>query len=362
MIFLRAKEKKGITLIALVITIIVLLILAGVTIAALSGDNGILTRAQEAKKQSEIASVKEQAKLDIANWVAEELKNGRDGILSNWEDIKNVLDTANPDEENRYYTEVTVEGVETPNGYLVPIEELYTNDSSEEETTSKTVEDLKAGERVYYDTGNISIGNQGIIECIVLYDSTSSYGVQIITADTLDTVTLGSKDSNTAINSYNNAITTLNTKAEEYLNEKDKKETPEIVTDARCVGSVPNNKTLESGNFKSEYDYMTAYSVKDEDNNYDSDYNQMEKLGITTSNSSYWIASRHIRSDAGHTYLDMHVMSSSGSLDYNALCSIGSGGDAYGDNPSNGIRCVFTLKFGIKAIKDYEENVYKLYT
>ncbi len=45
------KNIRGITLIALVITIIVLLILAGVTIAALSGDNGILQRATEAKKK-----------------------------------------------------------------------------------------------------------------------------------------------------------------------------------------------------------------------------------------------------------------------------------------------------------------------
>ena len=41
------RNARGITLIALVITIIVLLILAGVTIAALSGDNGILTKAKE---------------------------------------------------------------------------------------------------------------------------------------------------------------------------------------------------------------------------------------------------------------------------------------------------------------------------
>ena len=41
---MKIKSNKGITLIALVITIIVLLILAGVTIAALSGDNGILKR------------------------------------------------------------------------------------------------------------------------------------------------------------------------------------------------------------------------------------------------------------------------------------------------------------------------------
>ena len=40
------NNEKGITLVALVITIIVLLILAGVTILALSGDNGILNRAE----------------------------------------------------------------------------------------------------------------------------------------------------------------------------------------------------------------------------------------------------------------------------------------------------------------------------
>ena len=47
----RVKEKNGITLIALVITIIVLLILAGVAIATLTGDNGILTKAQNAKEK-----------------------------------------------------------------------------------------------------------------------------------------------------------------------------------------------------------------------------------------------------------------------------------------------------------------------
>ena len=49
------KKEKGITLIALVITIVVLLILAGVTITALSGDNGILTRAKDAKEKTEQA-------------------------------------------------------------------------------------------------------------------------------------------------------------------------------------------------------------------------------------------------------------------------------------------------------------------
>ena len=49
------KTQKGITLIALVITIIVLLILAGVSIAMLTGENGILTQAKKAKKETEEA-------------------------------------------------------------------------------------------------------------------------------------------------------------------------------------------------------------------------------------------------------------------------------------------------------------------
>ena len=59
----KAKNNKGITLIALVITIIVLLILAGVTIAALSGDNGILKRATEAKEQTNQKNDEETEKI-----------------------------------------------------------------------------------------------------------------------------------------------------------------------------------------------------------------------------------------------------------------------------------------------------------
>ena len=61
---IKAKEKqKGITLIALVITIIVLLILAGVSIAMLTGDNGILMQASDSKIETAVGTVKEQLKL-----------------------------------------------------------------------------------------------------------------------------------------------------------------------------------------------------------------------------------------------------------------------------------------------------------
>ena len=65
------KGNKGITLIALVVTIIVLLILAGVSIAMLSGENGILNKASEAAVETRISSAKEIAVIDLADVIAE---------------------------------------------------------------------------------------------------------------------------------------------------------------------------------------------------------------------------------------------------------------------------------------------------
>ena len=61
-----AKKQAGITLIALVITIIVLLILAGVSIATLTGNNGILTQANTAKENNNSATVKEKVQVEAA--------------------------------------------------------------------------------------------------------------------------------------------------------------------------------------------------------------------------------------------------------------------------------------------------------
>ena len=65
-------KQKGITLIALIVTIIILIILAGVTIATLTGENGILTRASDAKVITEISALKEDIDVYV---VGEELNN-----------------------------------------------------------------------------------------------------------------------------------------------------------------------------------------------------------------------------------------------------------------------------------------------
>ena len=77
-VIINPKEaQKGITLIALVITIIVLLILAGVSIAMLTGQKGILTQANNAKNETELASAKEKVELAVIGAISQT----RDGTL-----------------------------------------------------------------------------------------------------------------------------------------------------------------------------------------------------------------------------------------------------------------------------------------
>ncbi len=71
------KENRGITLIALVITIIVLLILAGISIATLTGENGAIQKARRAKEETKKAEYKEEL-IIIGNGLQP------DRVINNW--------------------------------------------------------------------------------------------------------------------------------------------------------------------------------------------------------------------------------------------------------------------------------------
>ena len=89
------KNNKGITLIALVITIIVLLILAGVSIAMLTGNNGILTQATNADKTTTIAGVREKVELAIAAAYSKALSASPSGATISVSDVKEQYNTDN---------------------------------------------------------------------------------------------------------------------------------------------------------------------------------------------------------------------------------------------------------------------------
>ena len=133
------KKNKGITLIALVITIIVLLILAGVSIATLTGQNGILTQAQNAAEKTEVASAKEQAQMDILAWQSDRLEKGESTNLNN-SIIKEILTGKD------YVGTVGDESFTTKNGeYEIPYTDLYSPDKVE------LPEGLQVGSTVYYN-------------------------------------------------------------------------------------------------------------------------------------------------------------------------------------------------------------------
>ena len=84
----NTKGNGGITLIALVVTIIVLLILAGISIGMLSGNNGILSRSRSAKSETVTATIEEKVKLAQFAALA---KNG--GVLTDAADLQTELNS-----------------------------------------------------------------------------------------------------------------------------------------------------------------------------------------------------------------------------------------------------------------------------
>lgn len=102
------KRNRGITLIALVITIIVLLILTGITLSLVAGENGILKRATDAVKINEEAMAEEEANLVIAD------------IVTKYYEAKYV-NKENLKELDDYIKEQIGSGIKTPGGYIVSV-------------------------------------------------------------------------------------------------------------------------------------------------------------------------------------------------------------------------------------------------
>ena len=84
------EKNKGITLIALVITIIVLLILAGVTIATLTGNNGILTKATQAKEEMTQASAEEKVNVEVLGSYGNDGNINMDMLNENLQNVESL--------------------------------------------------------------------------------------------------------------------------------------------------------------------------------------------------------------------------------------------------------------------------------
>ena len=134
------KPNKGITLIALVLTIIVLLILAGVTIAALSGPNGILTNATKAREDNAKAEVIDQARVDILAKQTE--KMGESPTAEELEQILTPKYGTLSNEENILDRTLT-----TQDEYKIPVRDIWNGTLSGTSTGG-----IEVGEKAEEDT------------------------------------------------------------------------------------------------------------------------------------------------------------------------------------------------------------------
>ena len=283
--------------------------------------------------------------------------DGQSGLATNGTYKYYLNDESSPRETNTTGS-YTFTGLSAETGYTIKVvvTDKANNVATETTTVSTTMEPvpieskLKAGDYVYYTDGK---GTRRT--CVVLYDSSSSYGVEIITMESVEDVELGNGTGsshtnnttyfNTAMNSYNNAIETLNDATAPYNNST-------YSSRARCVGSDPSNPTSDSpGYFTSSYSYMASYNgqFKNQDTHYETDYNQMGTLGIRDIDDYYWLASRGVISDSSFSTFYVRYVYTGGSLRSYNLCRVNSSGSASSISLTNGLRPVFFLRSNIKV-------------
>lgn len=151
------KKNSGITLIALVVTIIVLLILAGISISMLTGNNGILQKATDAKNLTGSQSVIEQAKTDILGQIAENKGNNisKDQlktILNKY--FENISSLELPD--NLSDSDIKLNANQTYGGYKnIALSEIY-NGSFSINNVKKTVPDITKHKWIWSENGEES--------------------------------------------------------------------------------------------------------------------------------------------------------------------------------------------------------------
>ena len=299
----KANSNKGITLIALVITIIVLLILAAVSIATLTGENGILTKANDASETTKDKTEEEQVKVAVNG----ALTDGT-GTLST-ENIKKALKKEFGTDKVTGTT-FTGEGPWTFKGerktYTIEkngnITSGGTTTPPKEEKLAKEVLQINPdGKEDYEKSPYVKYGEDTFR---VLY-SDEKHGVQLIPLNTDIKVDLGfdcslvepfdfgydgaNENTKKGAASYQNAKQILRDVARTCLEGK------EVFKDARCLGSEPkiiNGMFNESDTVETVDDINSCSGVfKKGDMSYEADVEALKMTQIQPA-GDLWLASR----------------------------------------------------------------------
>lgn len=116
---LGTKTNKGITLVALVVTILVIFMISGVTLSIISGDSGILPMGVSAKDETDISHSIEQAQVDIIEKIAE--KNGE---KINENEVREILKRYFKENDVNNIRDFSADTVRTKNGNIVNVADI----------------------------------------------------------------------------------------------------------------------------------------------------------------------------------------------------------------------------------------------
>ena len=162
----KIKKEKGITLISLVITIVVLIILAAVAVNMTIGDNGIFTKAKEAKKTQLISEAKEKIGTEILSAQMDAMERNEELEQTQIEDIVSKYGVLQEDGDTIVLND---------NGYEVSLKDIYSGTittggsytenkakiellEAQVETLKQQLESSEANKQTIYYIGEISNG------------------------------------------------------------------------------------------------------------------------------------------------------------------------------------------------------------
>ena len=152
------RRERGITTIGLVVTIIVMLILAGVTISLMQGNSGIISKADESKSQTERKEVIEKAKMTISEKV---VNNGGNELTRS--ELKEILEQYFINVPEDYTLETILKTKEENGKYEIKVSEIYDRDiMTENEETDGSTEVVPPTSSTNVENGNSgNTGNNG---------------------------------------------------------------------------------------------------------------------------------------------------------------------------------------------------------
>ena len=348
----KLNNKSGITLIALVVTILILLILSGITINMLFGENGILARAKNADNTMKNAQQKDLDELDrLSNWIDEKTNTSNGGSTGG-------DDTPNPPTATWTQTKTTV----TNGKDVYTVGQAYTYDSGNsgyDDTDGWKVLGAKDGKLLIMTTKDIgTLGLKGTSG-----DGTTDYPAGYLNGiDKLNTMCQEKFGSNARsinvedinrVTGYDPTKQNNNTKYGagefwEYGNKVTYTASGSSATNGKTyTGSIsyehPDGRKIGTNNVTSITVESTFYyyypntlttSSSGDTNGIATDSPAYTMLFLDTSGNkcSYWLASSYVDADSNYSDFGVRIVDSDGSV---GGCSLwgsdgGAGSDGYG--------------------------------